>query len=136
MWSYSMNQNLAGLGAEIVQYTKGFHEMAHEMYEDDWYTIMGVGEDVEEWKAIYTDLLAEKGIGTISKWNSFKGADMNREYKLFSRSTRDAFMQSLTFLAFPCDGLDIEKLKEVMAERNDNWFGDIVDSFGMSGEMR
>ena len=76
-------------------------------YEGSYYTITGVGGNLDEWKTGYNELLTKEGIGSVNSWITFKGADMNA----FGRLTDDnAYPDDLTFLAFPLDNLDIGKL--------------------------
>lgn len=96
-----------------------------ELYKGSYYTIIGCGGDLEEWKKGYTNLLQEKEIGTIKEWVTFKGADVNSKYKL---TGDNRFKDDLTFLAFPLDGLDVSKLALFKLEMNDRWFDDIISN--------
>jgi len=94
-------------------------------YEGSYYTITGVGGNLDEWKTGYNELLTKEGIGSVNSWITFKGADMNA----FGRLTDDnAYPDDLTFLAFPLDNLDIGKLAMFKLKMEDRWFDDIVDN--------
>lgn len=94
-------------------------------YEGSYYTITGVGGDLQEWKDGYAKMLKEQGIGEIKEWIEFTGADMNYEYDLFGNN---AYPDDLHFLAFPLDNLDIGKLAIFKLKMQDRWFDDIVDN--------
>ena len=95
-----------------------------KMYSGSWYTITGAAED-EEWQRGYQEMFDELGIGTISRWVSFSGAEMNSHYGL---TDANAYPDGLHFLAFPLDGLDIGKLAAFKLRMRDRWFDDIVDN--------
>lgn len=100
-------------------------EILDEAYEGSWYTITGAGGDTQEWKDGYQDLLNKEGIGTITRWERWYGADMNRKYHL---TGNNRYKDDLVFMAFPLDGLDITKLAIFKMEMQDRWFDDIVDN--------
>lgn len=81
------------------------------------------GGDEAEWKNGYQDMLTSEGIGTIREWVSFTGDEMNRQYGL---TCSNAYPANLHFLAFPLDGLDINKLAIFKLLMQDRWFDDIV----------
>ncbi|WP_300924534.1 hypothetical protein [uncultured Clostridium sp.] len=94
-------------------------------YNGSYYTIIGAGGDINEWKEGYQKLLDEHNIGTIKEWITFKGSDMNNKYGL---TGDNAYPNDLTFLAFCLDGLDINKLAIFKIKMQDRWFDDIVDN--------
>lgn len=96
-----------------------------KLYKGSYYTIVGVGGNLKEWKTGYQTLLAEKNIGTIKGWVTFKGKDMNDFYNL---TKNNRYPQTLTFLAFPLTGLDLGKLAIFKMKMGDRWFDDIVDN--------
>lgn len=100
-------------------------EKLQKAYRGSYYTIEGAGGDPKNWKDIYAKMLRENGIGEIKEWIAFTGADMNREYAL---TGSNAYPADYRFLAFPLDGLDIEKLAMLKLQRGDRWFDDIVDN--------
>lgn len=94
-------------------------------YEGSFYTIIGCGGDLADWKNGYDNLLAEKKIGKPSAWYQFTGADMNAEYGL---TGNNAYPDDLRFLCFPLDGLDVGRLAIFKLIAGDRWFDDIVDN--------
>ena len=96
-----------------------------EMYDESWYTIIGCGGDLKEWKDGYDKLLNERGIGVPKKWIHFTGKEMNEEYDL---EGDNAYPDDLNFLAFSLEELDIGKLAIFKLQAGDRWFDDIVDN--------
>ena len=96
-----------------------------DAYAGWYYTILGAGGDMREWAEGYQKMLAEQDIGTVSAWVSFKGADVNKAFKL---TGNDRFQDDLTILAFPLDGLDIGKLAMFKLRMGDRWFTDVIDN--------
>lgn len=94
-----------------------------KMYSGSWYTITGVGGDEAEWKSGYQKMLEDSGIGKISEWVEFTGAEMNVRYGL---TDENAYPDDLHFLAFPLDGLNVGKLAIFKMQMQDRWFDDIV----------
>ena len=94
-------------------------------YEGWYYTIVGAGGNLEDWKKGIQDLLTKENIGTITKWIDFKGKDMNDKYGL---TGDNQYPNDLTFLAFAIDGLDVGKLAMFKLRMGDRWFTDIVDN--------
>lgn len=101
------------------------NEVLRKAYEGSYYTIIGAGGDLEEWKKGYSGLLAEKKIGSVSEWVSFRGSAVNEEFGLTGDNRYD---HGLTFLAFPLDGLDVGKLAIFKLQMGDRWFDDVVDN--------
>ena len=73
------------------------NELLKKAYDGSYYTIIGAGGDLEEWKTGYADMLSEKNIGSVKEWIVFKGADMNEEFGLTGKNKYDA---ELTFWHF------------------------------------
>ena len=96
-----------------------------EMYDESWYTIIGCGGDLKEWKDGYDKLLNERGIGVPKEWIHFTGKEMNEEYDL---EGDNAYPDDLNFLAFSLEELDIGKLAILKLQAGDRWFDDIVDN--------
>lgn len=98
-----------------------------EMTNGSWYTIIGCGGDLNQWKECYQGLLKERGIGAldISKFKSFTGKDINDYYNLKGYKR---FEEDLNFLAFPLDGLNVGALTMLKIRMGDKWFGDIVSN--------
>lgn len=98
----------------------------NEAYNGNYYTIIGCGGDLNEWKEGYAQLLKNEGIGTIRHWIEFTGADMNRVYGL---TGDNAYQPDLHFLAFRLEkDMDINKLALLKLRLGDRWFNDIVDN--------
>lgn len=95
------------------------------MYEGSWYTIVGCGGDLEDWKKCYQGLLDQYGIGKITEWEDFTGAEMNARYHL---TGNNRYSEDLHFLAFSLEGLNIGKLAIMKLQYGDRWFDDIVDN--------
>lgn len=93
------------------------------MERESWYTIIGAGGDLQEWKDGYQYILNGLEIGTIQEWAEFTGAEMNAEYGL---TDNNAYQDDLRFLAFSLEGLDVEKLAIQKIIFCDHWFDDIV----------
>ena len=96
-----------------------------KLYAGSWYTITGVGGDINEWKNGYQDLLDGLNIGKIKEWAEFTGTEMNVYYGL---TDNNAYKDDLHFLAFSLDGLDGRKLAMFKLQMQDRWFDDIVDN--------
>lgn len=101
------------------------NEMLRKAYEGSYYTITGAGGDLQKWKDGYAEMLAERGIGAITKWIEFTGKDMNDEFGL---TGTNRYPDDLHFLAFPLDGLDDSRLAIFKLQMQDRWFDDIVDN--------
>ena len=93
-------------------------------YKGSYYTIVGTGGDINEWKKGYQGLLDKENIGKIKEWIEFTGEDMNNKYGLTGDNAYDS---GLHFLAFPLDNLDVGKLAIFKLRMEDRWFDDIVD---------
>ena len=97
-----------------------------KMYKGSYYTIIGCGGNLEEWKDGYNKMLNGRGIGAPTEWIHFTGKEMNEEYSL---KGDNAYPDDLNFLAFSLEGLDIGKLAIFkLEEAMDRWFDDIVDN--------
>ena len=96
-----------------------------KLYDGSWYTIVGCGGDIQEWKDGYQGLLNERGIGTIKEWAEFTGKEMNEFYGL---TGKNRYKSSIHFLAFSLEGLEVPKLSLFKLGMGDRWFDDIVDN--------
>ena len=96
-----------------------------KMYKGSYYTIIGCGGDLEEWKDGYNKMLNGRRIGTPTEWIHFTGKEMNKEYNL---KGDNAYPDDLNFLAFSLEGLDIGKLAIFKLRAGDRWFDDIADN--------
>lgn len=101
------------------------NDMLKAAYDGSYYTIVGAGGDINEWKTGYGQMLEEKGIGRITNWISFTGKEMNEEFDL---TDDNRYPDDLHFLAFPLDGLNINKLAIFKIMMGDRWFDDIVSN--------
>lgn len=103
---------------------KGSRDAFDTAYESAYCTICGAGGNLDEWKdGIQSRLDAEKA-GTIKDWSTFKGADMNKKYRLKGSK---AYPDDFTFLLFSREGLDPEKLERFKENFGLKGFNDIVD---------
>lgn len=98
-----------------------------KMYNGSYYTIVGCGGDLEEWKNGYNEFLSDAEISMVKMddFVTFKGEEINNYYNLVGSNRFD---NDLTFLAFPLDGLNIGKLAMFKLRMGDRWFDDIVDN--------
>lgn len=101
------------------------NSMLKKAYDGSYYTIVGAGGDINEWKQGYQDLLDKEGIGKIKEWVEFTGDDMNKEFQL---TGDNAYEPDLHFLAFSLDGLNVGKLAMFKLRMQDRWFDDIVNN--------
>ncbi len=101
------------------------NEKLRKAYDGSYYTIVGAGGDLQEWKDGYRKLLSDAGIGEIKEWIEFDGKEMNEEFGL---TGSNRYPDDLHFLAFPLDWLNIEKLAIFKLSMGDRWFDDIVDN--------
>lgn len=104
--------------------TNDVREILDKAYNGSYYTILGCGGDLNEWKQGYQDMLNAEGIGTIKEWVEFSGQDINE----YCEITDDLFPNDLHCLAFCLDGLHITKLAKFKLRMGDRWFDDIVDN--------
>lgn len=101
------------------------NKILEEAYKGSYYTIIGAGGDINEWKNGYSDMLKQQDIGNISNWIEFTGKDMNEEFML---EGYNKYPDNLHFLAFSLVGLNITKLALFKLQMGDRWFDDIVDN--------
>ena len=101
------------------------NEKLRKAYEGSYYTILGAGGVLQEWKDGYADLLQQRGIGSITEWIEFSGKEMNAE---FSLTGNNRYPNDLHCLAFSLEGLDVGKLAIFRLQMGDSWFDDIVDN--------
>lgn len=100
-------------------------EQFNELYDASAYTVTGAGGNLNDWMKGINDGLQQRGIGSVSQFYTFKGADMNRVYNLRGDVR---YQDDLTFLAFKLNGLNVSKLSMLKLEMGDRWFDDIVDN--------
>lgn len=99
-------------------------------YDGSYYTVLGVGGDLEKWVGGYTDWLNERGIGTPTTWLTTTGAALNH----FAASNGSEVPETallpldLGVLMFPLDGLDTGKLAVFRIQLQDRWFDDLIDN--------
>lgn len=96
-----------------------------KMYAGSWFTVIGAGGDIDEWKEGLQKMLDEENIGTIQEWAVYSGEDMN---ELGHLTDDNAYQDNLTFLSFSLDGLDAMKLAMFKIRFGARWFDDIVDN--------
>lgn len=96
-----------------------------KLQTSSFYTITGVGGDLEEWVNGYNDLLNKEKIGTPKQWYTFKGRDVNNTFNL---EGNNKFKDDLTFLAFVLNGLNVGKLAMFKLKMNDRWSDDIINN--------
>jgi hypothetical protein len=101
------------------------NKILDKAYNGSYYTIVGCGGDLNEWKKGYQELLNKEGIGTIKEWLTFTGKDINEELEL---QGVNKYKDDLQFLAFNLDGLNIGKLAFFKIKMQDRWFDDIIDN--------
>lgn len=94
-----------------------------EMYQNSFYTIVGAGGDINDWKRQIQSMLNLNNIGHVRKWIAFTGDEMNKHYHL---TDDNAYPDDLHFLAFSPEGLNIGKLAAFRMQMRDRWFDDIV----------
>lgn len=101
-------------------------------FEGSYYTILGVGGDLNEWVAGYTDMLQAAGCGTPAHWYTTTGQAIN-EYAATKGTVTDPFQPDLTVLMFTLDGLNGGILAMFRLQNGDRWFDDIVNNMADSG---
>lgn len=94
-------------------------------YEGSYFTLIGCGGDLQEWKDGIKELLASKGIGEPKEYHSFLGEEYNEE---FQTTGNNRYPDDLVFLCFPLDGLDVARLAMFKLIVGARWFDDIVDN--------
>ena len=98
-------------------------ELFEKAYTGSYYTIIGVADENEQ-KEGYQKIFDEQKIGKIKKWYSFTGKEFNDYYEPVGT---DRFRDGVHFLAFPLDGLNVNKLAILKLQLGDRWFDDVVD---------
>lgn len=96
-----------------------------QLYNESAFTIEGCGGELKEWMEGINKLLAEKEIGQVETFYTFEGKDMNCYYEL---TGSNRYPDDLTFLSFPLDNLDINKLAMFKMQFGARWFDDIVEN--------
>ena len=104
--------------------TNDIKDILDKAYNGSYYTILGCGGDLNEWKQGYQDLLNKEDIGIIKEWVEFSGQDINE----YCEIKDDKFPEDLHCLAFSLDGLNVGKLSIFKLRMQDRWFKDIVDN--------
>lgn len=100
-------------------------ELFKKAYEGSYYTIIGCGGSLDEWKEGLGNLFEKEGIGRPREFYDFTGKDMNEEYNL---TGNNRYADDLVFICFPHDGLNVQKLAIFRLLARDHWFDDIVDN--------
>lgn len=109
------------------------NEILEKAYNGSYYTIIGCGGDLNDWKNGYHEMLEKEEIGKIKEWVEFTGEDINKYYNVIEC---DKFKNDLHFLAFNLDGLNIGKLAMFKLRMGDRWFDDIVNNLKKESEVR
>lgn len=94
-------------------------------YDDSWFTILGAGGDINEWKKGIQDLLDENNIGKIQEWAVFTGKELNKELRL---TGNNAYPDNLIILCFSIDGLNTDKLATFRVRFEGHWFDDVAEN--------
>lgn len=89
------------------------------------FTIEGAGGDLNEWMNGLNEEMAKVNIGNVNTFYTFKGKLMNDTYALTGKNRYD---DTLTFLSFRLDGLDVGKLAIFKMQFGARWLDDIVDN--------
>jgi hypothetical protein len=99
-----------------------------EAYNGSYYTIIGCGGNLEEWKEAYTKFLHDSNIGELTEndWIEFSGKDLT---EIFELTGDNAYNANLQCLAFSLKNItNITALSIMKVYQNDRWFDDIVDN--------
>jgi hypothetical protein len=100
-------------------------ELFKKAYEGSFFTIVGVGGDIQEWKDGLNEMFAKEEIGQVKEFFTFKGSEMNE----WAHLTGDnAYDEDNTFLMFSLDGLKTSKLAMFKLKFGARWFDDIVNN--------
>lgn len=89
------------------------------------FTIEGAGGDLNEWMNGLNEEMAKVNIGNVNTFYTFKGKLMNDTYAL---TGKNKYQDTLTFLCFRLDGLDVGKLAIFKMRFGARWLDDIVDN--------
>lgn len=89
------------------------------------FTIEGAGGDLKEWMEGLNGEMSKLNIGTVNTFYTFKGKLMNDTYAL---TGKNKYQDTLTFLCFRLDGLDVGKLAIFKMRFGARWLDDIVDN--------
>ena len=103
------------------------NELIKKAYEGSYYTIIGAGGDLQEWKDGYNELFEKEGIGYVDNddFITFSGKDYDDEFNL---TGDNRYPEDLTFLLFPLDNLNVSKLAIFKIKMGDRWFDDVVEN--------
>lgn len=97
-----------------------------DAYDGSYYTILGAGGDLNEYRDGYNGWLEEAKIGTPTRWFKTTGAKVN-DFMGVRAGSPHAFPPRLTILMFPLDGLRAE-IAIFKIAHEDRWFDDVVDN--------
>lgn len=100
-------------------------EVFKKAYHGSYYTILGCGGNLDDWKNGYQELFDKENIGKITSWIEFTGNDLNEFCHL---EGDNAYPADLACLAFPLNNLNINKLAIFKLNMEDRWFDDIIDN--------
>ena len=101
------------------------NELFKKAYEGDYYTILGCGGDLEDWKKGYEEMLEREGIGKPESWHKFTGKEYNEE---FQTTGTNRYRDDLICLCFPLNSLNEGRLALFRLRTEDRWFRDMVDN--------
>lgn len=97
-----------------------------DAYLGSYYTVLGCGGDINDWKNGYKKLLAEDEIMDldIDSIIVFSAGELNKEFNL---TGTNAYPNDLTCMMFPLNNVQsIGKLAMFRLRMDDKWFDDIV----------
>jgi hypothetical protein len=103
----------------------------HEAQAGSFYTIAGTGGPLHEYIEAVENFLAAEEVGKPQEWFTTKGHEVNEYARLTKRGeilANDKFPSDLTFLLFPLDMLDVDRLAIIKLRMGDRWFDDIVEN--------
>lgn len=89
------------------------------------FTIEGAGGNLNEWMEGLNEEMTKLGIGDVNTFYTFKGKLMNDTYAL---TGSNRYPDTLTFLCFRLDGLNVGKLAMFKMQFGARWLDDIVDN--------
>lgn len=99
-------------------------DLFKKAFRGSYYTIVGCGGNLQEWKDGYADILRREEVGTIKEWIQFTGKDLNDTFGL---TGSNAYPSDLNILAFDLtDITNVGKLAMLKLQLQDRWFDDMV----------
>lgn len=104
-----------------------------QAYDGSFYTILGTGGDLAEWRTGVEHELEKRGIGKPAAWFQTTGGAIN-EYAAQHGEVTDPFPADLTCLMFPLSGLNGAGLAIFKLMAGDRWFDDIVQNMVESAD--